>query len=61
MAWPGCCTVPRRARGHICENLPETHDVIRAIRRHIDTHYANRMLLAEANQVPADVRVPWRR
>ena len=42
--------------GTSCENLPETHDVIRAIRRHIDTHYANRMLLAEANQVPADVR-----
>jgi maltose alpha-D-glucosyltransferase/alpha-amylase len=39
-----------------CENLPETHAVIRAIRRHIDKHYANRMLLAEANQWPADVR-----
>ncbi|MGH9310954.1 MAG: alpha-glucosidase C-terminal domain-containing protein, partial [Vicinamibacterales bacterium] len=35
---------------------PETHDVIRAIRRHIDEHYENRMLLAEANQLPAQVR-----
>jgi maltose alpha-D-glucosyltransferase/alpha-amylase len=42
--------------GTSCENLPETHVVIRAIRRHIDAHYGNRMLLAEANQVPADVR-----
>ena len=42
--------------GTSCENLPETHAVIRAVRRHIDTHYANRMLLAEANQWPVDVR-----
>jgi maltose alpha-D-glucosyltransferase/alpha-amylase len=42
--------------GTSCENLPETHRVIQAVRRHIDKHYANRMLLAEANQVPADVR-----
>jgi maltose alpha-D-glucosyltransferase/alpha-amylase len=42
--------------GTSCENLPETHAVIRAIRRHVDAHYASRMLLAEANQVPADVR-----
>jgi maltose alpha-D-glucosyltransferase/alpha-amylase len=42
--------------GTSCENLPETHAVIRTIRKHIDRHYANRMLLAEANQWPADVR-----
>jgi maltose alpha-D-glucosyltransferase/alpha-amylase len=42
--------------GTRCENLPETHDVIRAIRRHIDERWPNRMLLAEANQMPADVR-----
>ncbi len=42
--------------GTSCENLPETHAVIQAIRRHIDRHYANRMLLAEANQWPEDVR-----
>jgi maltose alpha-D-glucosyltransferase / alpha-amylase len=42
--------------GTSCENLPETHAVIRAIRQHVDRHFANRMLLAEANQWPADVR-----
>jgi maltose alpha-D-glucosyltransferase / alpha-amylase len=42
--------------GTSCENLPETHAVIRAIRQHVDRHYANRMLLAEANQWPAEVR-----
>jgi maltose alpha-D-glucosyltransferase/alpha-amylase len=42
--------------GSSCENLPETHAVIRAIRQHVDRHYTNRMLLAEANQWPADVR-----
>jgi maltose alpha-D-glucosyltransferase/alpha-amylase len=38
------------------ENLPETHAVIRQMRAVIDAHYANRMLLAEANQWPEDVR-----
>jgi maltose alpha-D-glucosyltransferase/alpha-amylase len=42
--------------GTSCENLPETHAVIKTLRAHIDTHYANRMLLAEANQWPTDVR-----
>ncbi|MGE3508469.1 MAG: maltose alpha-D-glucosyltransferase [Vicinamibacterales bacterium] len=42
--------------GTSCENLPETHAVIQGIRRHIDTHYSNRMLLAEANQRPTEVR-----
>jgi maltose alpha-D-glucosyltransferase/alpha-amylase len=42
--------------GTSCENLPETHAVIKAIRRHVDQHYANRMLLAEANQMPVEVR-----
>jgi maltose alpha-D-glucosyltransferase/alpha-amylase len=41
--------------GTSCENLPETHTVIQAIRRHIDERWPNRMLLAEANQWPADV------
>jgi maltose alpha-D-glucosyltransferase/alpha-amylase len=39
-----------------CENLPETHAVIKAIRKHIDDRTPARMLLAEANQLPADVR-----
>src|SRR5713101_6305010 len=42
--------------GTTCENLPETHAIIKAIRRHIDSTAANRMLLGEANQWPADVR-----
>ena len=39
-----------------CENLAETHEVIKAVRRHVDTHWPNRLLLAEANQLPKDVR-----
>ena len=38
------------------ENLPETHDVIKKIRAEIDAHYPDRMLLAEANQWPEDVK-----
>ncbi|MEX2495283.1 MAG: maltose alpha-D-glucosyltransferase [Woeseia sp.] len=38
------------------ENLPETHEVIRQIRRAVDSEFPNRMLLAEANQWPEDVR-----
>jgi maltose alpha-D-glucosyltransferase/alpha-amylase len=38
------------------ENLPETHAVIKEIRRLLDTRYRNRLLLAEANQWPEDVR-----
>jgi maltose alpha-D-glucosyltransferase/alpha-amylase len=42
--------------GTSCENLPETHSVIKRIRAAIDADYANRLILAEANQWPADVR-----
>ena len=38
------------------ENLPETHAVLKQIRQAIDTRYADRMFLAEANQWPEDVR-----
>ena len=38
------------------ENLPETHAVIKQIRAQIDEHYGDRLLLAEANQWPEDVR-----
>jgi maltose alpha-D-glucosyltransferase/alpha-amylase len=41
--------------GTINENLPETHEVLRKLRREIDVHYGDRMLLAEANQWPEDV------
>ncbi|TMC73838.1 MAG: maltose alpha-D-glucosyltransferase [Chloroflexi bacterium] len=40
--------------GTNCENLPETHDFLRELRKHIDTKYRNRMLLSEANQWPED-------
>ncbi|MGB7267874.1 MAG: maltose alpha-D-glucosyltransferase [Terracidiphilus sp.] len=42
--------------GTSCENLPETHAVVKAFRAAIDADYANRLILAEANQWPADVR-----
>ncbi len=42
--------------GTSCENLPETHAVVRTLRAAIDADYANRLILAEANQWPADVR-----
>ena len=41
--------------GTSCENLPETHAVIKTLRAAIDAGYANRLILAEANQWPADV------
>jgi len=42
--------------GTNCENLPETHEYLREIRATIDANYQGRILLAEANQWPADVR-----
>jgi maltose alpha-D-glucosyltransferase/alpha-amylase len=41
--------------GTICENLDETHEILRKIRRALDERYGDRMLIAEANQWPADV------
>ena len=41
--------------GTINENLPETHTVLKEMRRLLDQHYEARMFLAEANQWPADV------
>jgi maltose alpha-D-glucosyltransferase/alpha-amylase len=40
--------------GSNCENLAETHEFLRAIRKHVDENYDNRVLLAEANQWPDD-------
>jgi maltose alpha-D-glucosyltransferase/alpha-amylase len=40
--------------GTNCENLPETHVFLRSLRAHVDAHYSDRMLLAEANQWPED-------
>jgi maltose alpha-D-glucosyltransferase/alpha-amylase len=42
--------------GTSCENLPETHGVIKDLRKRLDLAYPGKMLLAEANQWPADVR-----
>ncbi|HEX4643274.1 MAG TPA: maltose alpha-D-glucosyltransferase [Candidatus Acidoferrales bacterium] len=42
--------------GTSCENLPETHAIIKRLRREMDAGYSNRMILAEANQWPTDVR-----
>jgi maltose alpha-D-glucosyltransferase/alpha-amylase len=40
--------------GTNCENLPETHDVIRRIRAALEETHPDRMLLAEANQWPEE-------
>lgn len=40
--------------GTSCENLPQTHAFLKRIRAHIDKHYENRVLLAEANLWPED-------
>jgi maltose alpha-D-glucosyltransferase/alpha-amylase len=42
--------------GTNCENLKETHDILKRLRRSLDERYPDRALLAEANQWPADVR-----
>jgi len=53
-----CDAVPYlfEREGTNCENLPETHAFLRELRRQIDARYEARILLAEANQWPADVR-----
>ncbi|HEY4114873.1 MAG TPA: maltose alpha-D-glucosyltransferase [Rhizomicrobium sp.] len=38
------------------ENLPETHAILKRMRKFIDEHYQDRMLLAEANQWPEDIQ-----
>ena len=42
--------------GTNCENLPETHHVLKDLRQKLDQHFPGRLLLAEANQWPADLR-----
>ena len=41
--------------GTNCENLPETHEFLRRLRKEVDALYPGRLLLAEANQWPEDV------
>ena len=37
-----------------CENLPETHQILKDLRSRLAQNYPNRFLLAEANQWPQD-------
>nr|BFE83126.1 hypothetical protein GCM10020093_057270 [Planobispora longispora] len=41
--------------GTNCENLPRTHEYLKRVRAEVDRIYPDRVLLAEANQWPADV------
>ncbi len=53
-----CDAVPYlfEREGTSCENLPETHAFLRKLRASLDERYRDRVLLAEANQWPEDVR-----
>ena len=42
--------------GTNCENLPETHAVLKAMRTALDAEFEGRIFVAEANQWPSDVR-----
>ncbi|MCZ8130077.1 MAG: maltose alpha-D-glucosyltransferase [Steroidobacteraceae bacterium] len=42
--------------GTNCENLPETHAILKRLRAELDVRHADRLFLAEANQWPEDVR-----
>lgn len=52
-----CDAVPYlfEREGTNCENLPETHNFLKEIRRWIERNYPGRILLAEACQLPHDV------
>jgi maltose alpha-D-glucosyltransferase/alpha-amylase len=41
--------------GTNCENLPRTHEYLKRLRKEVDQLYPDKVLLAEANQWPADV------
>ncbi|MGH7318986.1 MAG: maltose alpha-D-glucosyltransferase [Candidatus Rokuibacteriota bacterium] len=53
-----CDAVPYlfEREGTNCENLPETHAFLKQLRTSLDARYRDRILLAEANQWPKDVR-----
>lgn len=40
--------------GTSCENLPQTHAFLKKLRAHVDKHYKDRVLIAEANLWPED-------
>ncbi len=52
-----CDAVPYlfEREGTNCENLPETHQYLKEIRRVVDERYGDKVLLAEANQWPEDL------
>ncbi len=41
--------------GTNCENLPETHAFLKKLRKFLDDNYPGKLMLAEANQWPADL------
>ncbi|HEY1303245.1 MAG TPA: maltose alpha-D-glucosyltransferase [Vicinamibacterales bacterium] len=41
--------------GTSCENLPETHAILKDLRTRLDAHFNDKVLLAEANMWPEDV------
>jgi maltose alpha-D-glucosyltransferase/alpha-amylase len=41
--------------GTNCENLQETHEYLKRVRKEVDARFPDRVLLAEANQWPQDV------
>ncbi|MFA5028611.1 MAG: maltose alpha-D-glucosyltransferase [Candidatus Methylomirabilota bacterium] len=53
-----CDAVPYlfEREGTNCENLPETHGFLKELRASLAAEYRGRILLAEANQWPKDVR-----
>jgi maltose alpha-D-glucosyltransferase/alpha-amylase len=53
-----CDAVPYlfEREGTSCENLPETHVFLKHLRAELDRSHRGRVLLAEANQWPKDVR-----
>jgi len=52
-----CDAVPYlyEREGTNCENLPESHQFLKELRKMVDQEYPGRILLAEANQWPSDV------
>lgn len=43
-----------KREGTNCENLPETHEFIKKMRKHVDEKFKDKVLIAEANQWPED-------
>jgi maltose alpha-D-glucosyltransferase/alpha-amylase len=52
-----CDAVPYliEREGTNCENLPETHEYLKEVRRYVDERYTGKVLMGEANQWPVDL------